>query len=214
MEPRPVRIPPQPPEEWDEATRAELGGIVAVGSMRRPVHLPAVVARHPNLLAPYLAWAKAVALHGVLSRRDRELLALRTAYLHRSEFEWGVHHHYALAPGGLTAEEVAAIDAGADAERWTPTERALLRAADDLHATSTVSDATWDELSDAFGDAALLEVVFVVGHCSMLSMVANATGVQPEPGWPSLPPRRRRHTDPAGGGARPPTPDVGSTPGR
>jgi hypothetical protein len=33
---------------------------------------------------------------------------------------------------------------------------------------------------------ALLEIVFVVGHYTMLSMVANSAGVQPEPEWAAL----------------------------
>ena len=130
---RPVRIGPLPPADWSEATRLALDGLVGVGGNPRPVHLPAVIARHPTYLAPYLGWAKAVALHGVLSSRHNELIALRTAYLCRSAFEWGVHGEYARRPGCLSEDEVAAVAAGRDADRWSPTERALLVAADELH---------------------------------------------------------------------------------
>ena len=37
-----------------------------------------------------------------------------------------------------------------------------------------------------FFDKPLLEIVFVVGHYTMLSMVANSVGVQSEPEWPAL----------------------------
>ena len=39
----------------------------------------AVLARQPDLLSPFLGWAAALALNGVLSHRDHELLALRVA---------------------------------------------------------------------------------------------------------------------------------------
>src|SRR5438105_11047361 len=88
---RPVRVPGSKPEEWSSSARAELAGVVSpAGGAARPLHLPLVIACHPTFLPPYLAWAKAVALHGVLSHRDNALLALRTALLCDSEFEWGV----------------------------------------------------------------------------------------------------------------------------
>lgn len=187
MSGRPVRIAPLPPEEWSPTTRAELDDVVGVEGNPRPVHLPAVIARHPTYLSPYLGWAKAVALGGALSRRHNELIALRTAYLCRSEFEWGVHAQYARRPDCLRDDELAAIALGADAEGWSPTERALLQAADELHRDQEVSAATWTALASELDVAALLEVVFVAGHYTMLSMVTNSAGVRPEPTWQPLP---------------------------
>jgi len=174
---RPVRVPPLAPDEWDEATQAVLGAAPQKGRL----HLPAVVARHPALLAPYMGWATAVARHGVLTPRENALLALRTAFRCRSEFEWGVH----TAHGHLTADEVARVAAG-PAAGWPARDAALLAAADELHDESGVSDSTWDELSGMFPVDALLEIVFVVGHYTMLSMVANSAGVESEPGWAAL----------------------------
>jgi 4-carboxymuconolactone decarboxylase len=174
---RPLRVPPQPPEAWSEATRAVLGAAPQKGRL----HLPAVVARHPTLLEPYMAWATAVARHGVLSRRDNALLALRTALRCGSEFEWGVH----VAHGELTPDEVARAGEGPDAG-WSARDAALLRAADELHDRTEIGDANWAQLTAMFPTDALLEILFVVGHYTMLSMVANGAGVQPEPDWPGL----------------------------
>ena len=44
---------------------------------REPARTMAVLARQPDLLTPFLGWAAALALNGVLSHRDHELLALR-----------------------------------------------------------------------------------------------------------------------------------------
>jgi alkylhydroperoxidase family enzyme len=164
-----------------------LGAVVGVGRVPRPVHLPSVIAQHPTYLPPYLSWAKAIALDGVLSPRHNEILALRTGYRCRSNFEWGVHTQYALGRGCLNEEEIAAVAHGPGAPRWDPIEQALLRAADELHEDAVIGDTTWNELARVFDHAALLEVVFVVGHYTMLSMVTNSAGVQPEAGWPSVP---------------------------
>ena len=187
---RPIRIPPLPPDAWSEDTRAQLGGVIGVGANTRPIHLPAVIAHHPTFLGPYLEWAKAIALHGALSARHNELLTLRTAFRCRSEFEWGVHSQYARRPDCLSDEEVAAIADGLEAPQWSPIERALLAAADELHDNAVVSETTWTVLAEHFDEASLLEIVFVVGHYTMLSMVANSAGVQVVEGWEPLPDAR------------------------
>jgi alkylhydroperoxidase family enzyme len=184
---RPVRIPPQPPEQWSEATRTALGGVVEVGGVARPIHLPSVIAHHPTYLAPSLGWAKAIALDGVLSPRHNEILALRTAYLCQSDFEWGAHTRYALGRGCLTNDEIDAVAHGPRSALWDEIERALLHAADELHEHASIGEVTWTQLASAFSHDAILETVFVVGHYTMLSMVANSAGVQLEPGWPTVP---------------------------
>ncbi len=209
---RSPRIAGQPPEEWSEATRQEFAQVIPVpaeGSApaatgggaeartpARPLHLPSVIARHPTLLSPYMTWAKAIALDGVLSRRENALLALRTALHCRSAFEWGVHSETAVRRAGLSPDEVARVAVGADDPRWSSHDAALLRAADDLHVDHVVGDVTWSELSRDHDDAGLIEIVFVVGHYTMLSMLANSVGVEPEPHWRPLPDVDRHGGDP------------------
>jgi alkylhydroperoxidase family enzyme len=194
--PRPVRVPPQPPEEWSASTRAEFAGVASVATSaaddgdaptRKPFRLPAVIAHHPTFLPPYLVWAKAVALDGVLPRRDATLIALRTALRCHSEFEWGVHADTALARVGFTKQDLDRVVAGPTAAGWTRHEAAILQAADDLHDTQAISDATWQTLRETCDVAAILEVAFVAGHYTMLSMVANSAGLPPEANWERLP---------------------------
>jgi len=151
-----------------------------VGAIARPGREPAktmaVLALQPDLLAPFLGWAAALALSGVLSNRDHELLALRVASNCRSEFEWVEHVEYAR-DAGLTDVEIASVRTAADAGTWSPAERALLRAADDLHRDDDVTDETWAELASFYEPPALVEILFVVGQYTMLSLVANAAGI-------------------------------------
>jgi alkylhydroperoxidase family enzyme len=191
------RLEPLAPEQWDDRTRRILGGTVrpvaqleggqAAGSSR-PLNILMTLAHHPSLLEPFLGFAATLAAQGVLPRRESELLALRTAWNCRSEFEWGHHVIYARA-SGLDEEEIRRVTIGPGAPAWSESDRALLAAADELHDCQDVSDATWARLRSSWNEAQLVEIPFVVGNYTMLSMVARATGVPLEPGLPAWPAR-------------------------
>jgi alkylhydroperoxidase family enzyme len=144
------------------------------------------IGHHPRLLERFLPFAATLAMQGVLPRRESELLALRAAVNCRSAFEWGHHAEYARS-AGLSEEEIARVAIGPSAPEWSERDRLLLQTADELHATQDVSDETWRALEAAFEPAQLVEIPFVVGNYTMLSMVANSTGVPVEPGLDPLP---------------------------
>jgi alkylhydroperoxidase family enzyme len=166
-----TRLTPPDPRKLSAST-AELLAL-ASDAEGTPLLTVAVLAHHPPLLAPFLGWAAALALEGSLATRDHELLALRTALRCESTFEWLEHVTYATA-AGLTAEEIARVRPGADADGWDAHDRALLRAADELHDDHTIRADTWAALAVDHGPDALVEILYVVGQYTMLSMVANA----------------------------------------
>jgi 4-carboxymuconolactone decarboxylase len=179
------RIPVPTPSELRPDV-AELLPLIAPPG-REPARTMAVLARQPDLLAPFLGWAAALALNGVLSQRHHELLALRAARNCRSAFEWVEHVEYARATD-LTDDEIAAVGRAEIArDLWSPVEHALLCAADELHRQSDVTDATWTLLTESLDPAALVEVLFVVGQYTMLSLVANGAGIEPPPGSDPVP---------------------------
>ena len=166
--------------------RADVGELLPLIARpgREPARTMAVLARQPDLLAPFLGWAAALALQGVLSNRDHELLALRVAWNCRSDFEWGEHVEYARS-AGLTDDEIAGV--ARDGPAWSRRDAALLRAADELHRDCDVTDATWHELASHLDAPALVEVLYVVGQYTMLSMVANTARVGLPEGLEHLP---------------------------
>ena len=176
------RIPIPKPEELRADVRDLLPLIAEPG--REPARTMAVLARQPELLAPFLGWAAALALEGVLSARDHELLALRVAWSCRSAFEWGEHAKYARA-AGITDAEIAAVARRDHA--WTARESSLLEAADEICASFSISDTTWAALAAHFDAPALVEILFVAGQYVMLSIVANAAGIAAPPGLLPLP---------------------------
>jgi alkylhydroperoxidase family enzyme len=194
------RLRPLLDEEWTDEVRALLtptiasvdaierqGDAAAKPPRTRPLNILLVLAHNPHLLRPFLPWATALAVGGALDRRHCELLALRASWSSGSAFEWGHHVDYAQA-FGLSRVEIDRVPAGPDAEGWTPEQIALLRAADELHTSTTVSAETWRLLADAFDPAQLVEIVMTVGQYTMLSMVANSFGVEVEDGLEPLPP--------------------------
>jgi 4-carboxymuconolactone decarboxylase len=188
----PVRIEPLPPEEWSPETRERLEATVRrvagleARAPSRPLPILTVIARHPTLLGPFLEFTGTLATRGALSRRASELLALRAAWNCRSAFEWGHHVHYAHA-AGLSDQEIARVAQPGIAAEWTQSERALLAAADELHARQRISDQTWAALARSFDEAQRIEIPFIVGQYTMLSMVAESLGVPVEAELPTLP---------------------------
>ena len=95
--------------------------------------------RHPRLFRHWLPFGGAL-LTGSLPARDREILILRTAWLCRSDYEWGQHVTIALT-SGLTPGEVAAISDDLGGGSWSVLELALLQAVAELHDDNCVGDA-------------------------------------------------------------------------
>lgn len=193
------RIRPLPSNEWSPKVEKMLGGTrnrVAELEGHAPIkdktaepktlNILRTLAHHPDLMGPFLGFASALAQEGALTRRDSEILALRASWNCQSEFEWGHHVEYGQT-AGLTMAEIARIPLGPNAPGWTQEDRMLLEAADQLHAGQQISDALWSRLSVRFTEKQLVEIPFVVGQYTMLSMFANAARVELEAGYDGLP---------------------------
>jgi 4-carboxymuconolactone decarboxylase len=169
----PLRVTIPAKADVDEET-AKLLDFVYRPHLGVPIPTVGVLALTPTMFAPFLQWASALALEGILPKRDQELLALRTAWHCHSKFEWVEHAEFARNDG-MTDDEIDAIVAGPDAG-WVDHEAALLRAADELHDDCEISPTTWDALAAHYSPGELVEIPFVVGQYTMLSMVANGLG--------------------------------------
>lgn len=145
-----------------------------------PLVLFRVLAKSPR------AWAKfrggSLLDRGPLSLRERELVIDRTTALAGCEYEWGVHVTAFAAAARLTAEEAAATaGVGSQAPGWTPAERALLVAAEALHARATLSDTEFADLRAHYDEDQVFEVLLLCGFYRMVAYVANGIGLPLEP---------------------------------
>jgi len=90
---------------------------------------------------------------------------------------------------GLDDAEIDRVADGPDHEAWSPFDRTLLRAADELHGDSCISDRTWTALAGRYDERQLVEVPMLVGHYHMVAYSLNSLGVQREEGIVGLPER-------------------------
>jgi alkylhydroperoxidase family enzyme len=125
----------------------------------------------------WLRFAGALMPGGSLPREEAELLILRVAHNSGSDYEWQQHERLAQVEG-LSAEDVARVRLGPDAEGWTPRRAMLLRAADELHSDRRIGEQTWQGLRPLLRDHELIELCMLVGHYEMLAMTLNSLDVQ------------------------------------
>ena len=118
--------------------------------------------------------------------RDKEILILRTAWLSRGDYIWG-RHYVRGKEAGLTDEQIQRITEGPGAPGWSDFDATLLRAADELHTSRFVSDATWNALAARYTEDQVREVVLIVGDYTQLAMFQNSLGAQLPPGYEGLP---------------------------
>ncbi|MGK5557141.1 carboxymuconolactone decarboxylase family protein [Actinomadura kijaniata] len=166
------RIPPLPENQWDDVLKA-------VVSTTGPLHVLTTLGRHPELFAAWIGFGSHLLMKGTLDDRVRELAILRTAHHRSCDYEWTHHHRLGLA-AGLTETEIAALRRAPDAHPWDAGDRAVLRAADELHATGTLGDDAWADLAGRFGERELIELVMLIGHYHMVAFALNALRVQLE----------------------------------
>jgi alkylhydroperoxidase family enzyme len=182
------RIPPLPPEQWEgdikKILEAQPSGVE--GARLGDNNIFPTFARHPDLFRAWLRFGGYLLTSGKLSGRDRELLILRTAVLCGSSYEWGQHVRISLA-GGIDRETIDRVLEGPGAEGWTRHEATLLRAADELHEDSRISDDTWRALEETYDTEQLVEATMVVGHYHMLAFALNSFGVELDEGLEPLP---------------------------
>lgn len=180
---RPLRIAPVPLAQRTGQIR-ELLDQSAAGT-GPDANIFATFVRAPGLFRRWLPFGGKL-LNGKIPDRERELLILRTGWNCRAEYEWAQHARIALHCD-LTAEEVDRVALGPDEGSWLPFEATLLRAADELHETSTISDHTWAALAARFDTEQLIEIPMLVGHYHLVAMTLNTLGVQLDEGLTGFP---------------------------
>jgi len=121
-----------------------------------------------------------------LTPRHRAILILRTAWLTQNDPLWGEYTAQAIK-WGLTAQDLHRIAEGPLAQMWPPSERVLMRFADELFRISSVTNQTWNELSGAHDVLYMVDAVETVNHFVFLSLLYNSFGVQPEASAAHLP---------------------------
>lgn len=103
----------------------------------------------------------------------RELAILRTGIVGDSKFEYSQHLKVARMVG-VAEEKLAAIKGWTTSDLFTPVERAVMAAADEILSRNLVEDATFAALQTHLSDAEVLELFVVIGLWRMHGLIVRA----------------------------------------
>jgi alkylhydroperoxidase family enzyme len=147
-----------------------------------PLTLFTTLARVPRIFDRFRAGS--LLDRGPVSLRHREIVIDRTCARCECAYEWGVHVAFFAARVKLTPDQIRATTRE-DASAWSGDEVLLLRLADELHDTSTISDELWTALAAAFSVEQIFELIALVGFYHTVSFFANGLRLEPEPNTPT-----------------------------
>ena len=174
------RIAPLEPP-YDPALDAMLKKWMPPGAEQDPLALFRTLAVHDELMSRMRPLGAGILGHGRVEPREREIVIHRTCARAGAEYEWGVHVVAFGRPLGLTDEQLAATATGdCDDPAWSDADKLLVRLADELHETATVSESLWDALAEHYAHDQLLELLIIAGWYRLLSGVINAVGIERE----------------------------------
>lgn len=149
---------------------------------KTPVGIPNLIralANAPDVLEGFGAWGRHfLSERNTLPVDRRELAILRTGLLCGCAYEWAQHVRVGLLLG-LTEDQIQRVKSGPEAPDWSAADRVLLQAVDELHAQQTIKDETWLALGEVtgFDQRQKMDLVFTVGHYTMVAMILKSFGV-------------------------------------
>lgn len=174
-----MRVPPLPPEKWDEAVEGALA-VMLPPERRNPrdaSNVLSTLVNHPVLTKAFLKFNVHLLFSSTLPSRIRELAILRVAHRRKCAYEW-THHVDLARREGITDAEIDAVRRGDGP--FDEFDRAVLTGVDELDEQSQLSDETWATLGTRLDDRQRMDYVFTVGSYTMLAMALNTFGVQLE----------------------------------
>jgi len=179
-----TRIPYRRPEDMTERARE-------LTLERGNLNVYRALANAEKVYPGWMLAGRAALTSPVLSRRLRELVTLRTAYLMDCSYELGQHKDIART-AGLTDSEIKAVISESNWQTacFDAVELAVLRLTSELVAQRGVSAPLVDQVHSEFGSEATVEVLMIIGRYAGLALMLNALDVDlDETARMTLPPR-------------------------
>jgi alkylhydroperoxidase family enzyme len=166
-----TRIPYRRPEDMTERARE-------LTMERGNLNVYRVLANAEKVFNGWMQAGRDALTSPVLSRRLRELVVLRTAYLMDSPYELGQHHDIART-AGLDVTEISAVTSDSDWQtgHFDPVELAVLQLTTELLTTRGVAASLFDQVHAALGTEATVEVLMLISRYAGLALMLNALDV-------------------------------------
>jgi len=187
MEPLHDRMPPLPRDAMDDAQRAAADELIA--GPRKGVKGPFIpLMRSPRLLAPLQKAGEYLRFDSALSRRVSEFATLVVSRQWTQQFEWFTHAPLALQEG-TSAETIEALRVGRRPATMSAEEAFVYDFILELTTHRGVSEGTYAECVERFGERGVIDLVGLIGYFTMVSMVLNVAQTPPNevPGVVALP---------------------------
>jgi alkylhydroperoxidase family enzyme len=140
------------------------------------VHVFTTLGQQRRLFRVWLLFAGTLLSFGRMQPRDTELVILRVGHLRECEYELQQHRRIAARRGVDVALQTVIFE-GHTADNLTDRDRALLAAVDELVATRTLSQDTWESLSSYLDRPQLIEFVTLIGQYDALAATLNTLKV-------------------------------------
>jgi 4-carboxymuconolactone decarboxylase len=161
------RLPPLAEQEWDVQQRQLAEEIIngPRGALLPPFE---PLLRSPELMAHAQRMGEYLRYRSALGQRLSELAILLTARHWSQPVEWAIHAPIAREKG-IAAAAVQAIK-----ERRRPDEQTVYDFCQQLHQQQKVSDETWQQAIELWGEKGVVDLIGINGYYSFLSMVMNS----------------------------------------
>ena len=177
----PARLPQVAQEDLTDEQRAFLGkwtGGIFNNADKNPVLR--TLAHHPALADVFSPLNIHLLSTNTLPVKERQIAIMRTAWLTKATYMWSSHLNTSRVCG-LSDEMYAPIQHGADDPYFTPFERVVMQATEELVTERKVGDASWAALAAEWDEKQLLDFLFTVGCYAMVAGVMRSAEVQRDP---------------------------------
>jgi len=166
--------PPYPEDVGETLRRMMPPGV-------EPLKLFRTVAWNEHVLERFRSIGAYLLNFGKLAPLEREIVIHRTCARCGCEYEWGVHAAVFAPAVGLSEAQLAATVTGDATDAvWSEREALLVRLADELHDSATISDDLWSQQARSWEEAELVELIALAGFYHLVSFTANAARVERE----------------------------------
>jgi alkylhydroperoxidase family enzyme len=147
---------------------------------------------HPQLAASVSGLLGTLLFEGnVLAPRLRELLILRIAWVTGSGYEWSQHWRVALQLE-IPERDAAAVREWVRSDCFDASDRAILKATDEVLAEGAISEETWAECQAQLESSAeQVELVLAICNWRMFSILLRSLAIPLDEGLPEWPPDGR-----------------------
>jgi alkylhydroperoxidase family enzyme len=167
-----MNVVPLPIDQWDPALKKIISDMKG-----QPINVHKLMAHHPELLLAWWNFRNHSVTGGALGARLGELVILRVAVHMKAWYEWGSHVDRSLACG-LSLTEVERVKTGPSAQGWSPQEKAVLLAVDELIDNHAISPQTQELLGQSCTVQQVFDLIAIQGMYVILGGLINSFGLE------------------------------------